>query len=69
MPQLRADLRAGSIVQAALNPHRKKSAAPIKLKDCILDYEPIVPMTGTQVMRYLKTLTASSGGTIKDGHS
>lgn len=66
LPQLRADLRAASIVQASLNPHRKKGSSPIKLKDCVLDYEPKQPMTGDAVMRYLKHLTVASRGIVKD---
>lgn len=38
--EARADLRAGTIVQSNIAPHSKKV---IKLKDCILDFEPPKP--------------------------
>jgi len=34
----RADLRAASIVQALVNPHRRKGSPPVALKDCVLRF-------------------------------
>lgn len=36
--EARADLRAGSIVQAFLNVHRRKGQPQVKLQDCVLRF-------------------------------
>ena len=38
--ETRADMRAGSVVQALFNIHRKKGKPAVRLKDCVLSFEP-----------------------------
>jgi hypothetical protein len=67
MTEDRADLRAASIVKAALGPHLKKGQK-LTLRQCALDFEPKKPMTGNQVMGFLKRLTIATKGNIVNGN-
>ena len=58
----RADLRAGTIVKSNLIPHSKKD---IKLKDCILNFEPPKKQTPKEMFAMLKNYTAAMGGKVK----
>ena len=59
----RADYRAASIVRAILNVNRPKGKAPVKLKDCVLEFgEPAPPPKPTpeqaraQILATMETL-------------
>lgn len=73
MPAVRADLRAWAIVHANLAPHLKKGASLPKFEGSMLDFEPRAPkkpMSGKNVMNYLKRLTRATGGkVITNGNS
>jgi hypothetical protein len=58
----RADIRAGTIVKSNLIPHCQKD---IKLKDCMLNFEPPKKQTPEQMFAMLKGHTASMGGKVK----
>lgn len=59
--ELRADLRAGTIVKSNLMPHSKKD---IELKDCMLNFEPPKKQTWQDMSRLLKNYTAAIGGKV-----
>ena len=58
----RADLRAGTIVKSNLIPHTKKD---IKLKDCMLDFEPPKKQTAKEIFASLSNYTIAMGGKVK----
>ena len=58
----RADIRSGMIVQSNLAPHTKKD---IKLKDCVLNFEPPKKQTPKEMCAMLKGYTAAMGGKVE----
>ena len=58
----RSDLRAGTIVKSNLIPHSKKD---IKLKDCMLNFEPPKKQTPAEMFNSLKSYTIAMGGKVK----
>lgn len=60
----RADLRAGSIVQAVISPHIKKGKKTPTLQECSLDFEPKKKQTGSEMEQLLKSLVRAKGGKI-----
>ena len=58
----RADLRAGTIVKSNLIPHSKKD---IKLKDCMLNFEPPKIRNPEETFSMLKNYTIAMGGKVK----
>jgi hypothetical protein len=57
----RADLRAGTIVQSNIAPYSKKD---IKLKDCILNFEPPKKFDWQAVSKALRSRTIAMGGKV-----
>jgi hypothetical protein len=57
----RSDLRAGSIVQAALMPHCKN----VKFKDCVLNFEPPKKQTWQDMQKMCMSRTLALGGKVK----
>jgi hypothetical protein len=57
----RSDLRAGTIVKSNLIPHSKKD---IKLKDCMLNFEPPKEQTPKGMFSMLKNYTLAMGGKV-----
>ena len=51
--EIRADLRAGSIVQAAISPYVKKGHKVPTLKECMLNFEIKKPMTSGEIKGFL----------------
>jgi len=58
----RADLRAGTIVKSNIIPHTEKD---IKLKDCMLSFEPIKKQTPKEMFSMLKEHTTAMRGKVK----
>ena len=58
----RADLRAGTIVKSNLMPHSK---GDIKLKDCMLNFEPPKKQTWQDMSKVLQRHTIAMGGKVK----
>jgi hypothetical protein len=59
---LREDLRTATIVQAAIAPHSKKE---VKLKDCMLNFEPPKQFDWKATSDLLKARTIALGGKVK----
>lgn len=58
----RSDLRAATIVQSNLAPHVKDG---VKLKDCMLNFEPPKKQTWNDMSRMLRGYTAALNGKKK----
>jgi len=58
----RADLRTGTVVQSNLTPHSKDA---VKLKDCILNFEPIKEQDWHDWNNGLMLHTVGMGGKVK----
>jgi len=58
----REDLRAGTIVQSNLAPHSKEA---VKLKDCILNFEPPEKTDWHDWSKQLTQHAAAMGGKVK----
>ena len=60
--QDREDIRSGMIVQSNLAPHSKKG---IKLKDCIVNFEPPKKKNPKEIFAMLKGYTMAMGGKVE----
>ena len=58
----REDLRAGSIVQSNFDPYSKEA---VKLKDCMLNFEPPKKFDWKATSNLLKNRTIALGGKVK----
>ena len=58
----RADIRSGMIVQSVRVAYSKNE---VKLKDCIMDFEPPKKQTPKEMFSMLKNFTAAMGGKVK----
>lgn len=59
---VRNDLQVATIVQSNLVPHSKKA---IKLKDCMLDFEPKKKQNPKDIFAMFKRYTMAMGGKVK----
>lgn len=60
--EAREDLRTASIVQSNIMPWTKKT---VKLKDCMLNFEPKKKQTPEEMMSMLTDYTKAMGGVCK----
>jgi hypothetical protein len=58
----REDIRSGMVVQSNLMPHTKKE---VKLKNCIVNFEPPKKKTPQEIFSMLKGYTMAMGGKVK----
>ena len=61
----RADIRSGMIVQSIRVPYSKNE---VKLKDCIMDFEPPKKTGWKQWQESLKARTIAQGGKVSNGN-
>jgi len=59
---LREDLRIATVVQSSLAPHSKEN---VKLKDCMLNFEPPKEFDWKATSDLLKSRTIALGGKVK----